>query len=181
MEEAVFIRSVMLVEESTEKELAIHAIGPLAVEQILNVAEKLTQRPHKIRLEHCQFIDKTQALRAQRLNLILSMQPNFNVDSLTYKNWLGSEWAIKNNPFRMLIDEVGFQPGKDLLFGSDNLPLGLAPALEAALFSELEGQRLSLEELLKGYRADSGHGAVLYDIEYTKKRASLRQGREAKI
>ena len=170
-----------ILEESTEKELAIHAIGPLAIEQILNAIERLTQRSHKIRLEHCQFIDKTQALRAKGLNLILSMQPNFNRDSFTYKTWLGLEWAIKNNPFRMLIDEVGFQPGKDLIFGSDNLPLGLAPALETALFGELEEQRLSLEELLKGYRADSGHGTTLYDIDYTKKRASLHKRREAKF
>lgn len=160
--------------ESTDKDVAVHALGPLASEQILNVLERLPKRP-KIRLEHCQFIDKTQALRAKELGIILSMQPNFNQDSLIYKDWLGSLWSVRNNPFRMLIDEVGFRPGHDLLFGSDNLPLGLAPTLESALFSEIEGQRLCLEELLKGYRADDRYGTNTYQIDCTKKTASFLQ------
>jgi hypothetical protein len=79
------------------------------------------------------------------------MQPNFSGDSVSYADRLGARYARQNNPFRMLIDEAGFVPGKDLFFGSDGMPHGAAAALEGALFPPMAGQRLTLEEFAAGY------------------------------
>ncbi|MEL7337162.1 MAG: hypothetical protein AAFN70_13270, partial [Planctomycetota bacterium] len=82
---------------------------------------------------------------------ILSMQPNFNSDSQLYGGRIGRDLAECNNPFRMLIDEVGFLPGHDLVFGSDGMPHGIEEAWQAVCDSRILGQRLRREELERGY------------------------------
>jgi hypothetical protein len=54
----------------------------------------------------------------------------------------------------MLIDEVGFEPGDDLVFGSDGMPHGVDEAVRSALEPAHPGQRLSLEEIEAGYAAE---------------------------
>ncbi len=142
------------------KALAIHAIGDRAIGQALAALEDLDRqglRFPQVRLEHAQFITEAQARRARDLGLVLSMQPNFSSDSVDYADRLGADTLARNNPFRMLIDRVGFQPGRDLIFGSDGMPHGLAYAAQWSLFPPFEGQRLSLEELLAGYGPAPGN------------------------
>ncbi|WP_243286819.1 amidohydrolase family protein [Geothrix terrae] len=141
------------------KALAVHAIGDRAIGQALGALEDLDRqglRFPQVRLEHVQFITEAQARRARDLGLVLSMQPNFTSDSVDYADRLGPDTLARNNPFRTLIDRVGFRPGRDLIFGSDGMPHGLAYAAQWSLFPPFEGQRLSLEELLAGYGLASG-------------------------
>ena len=104
-----------------------------------------------VRLEHAQMITLEQALLAKKLGIILSMQPNFSPDSAAYSDRLPPHYINANNPFRMLIDEAGFVPGKDLLFGSDGMPHGAAYAAECAEKPPVPGQRLTMQELIAGY------------------------------
>ncbi|HTP29825.1 MAG TPA: amidohydrolase family protein [Anaeromyxobacteraceae bacterium] len=141
---------------SLGKPLAIHAIGDLAIEQGLSALEKLNRAGLPlgvVRLEHVQFITEAQGRRARELGLSLSMQPNFNGDSVDYGDRLDPAWLQRNNPFRMLIDRCGFVPGRDLVFGSDGMPHGIECALQRSLFPAFPGQRLSVGELLAGYGA----------------------------
>ncbi|MBQ7568322.1 amidohydrolase family protein [bacterium] len=156
--------------------LAMHTIGDLAIGQALRVYESLKPQleaegivPY-LRLEHCQFITLEQAQAAKRLGIVLSMQPNFNGDSVDYYDRLGSSLGAVNNPLRMVIDKAGFVPGEDLLFGSDGMPSGLVNALQNALFPPYEGQRLSAEELLAGYKADAERGTVTVYIDEANKK-----------
>lgn len=90
--------------------LAIHAIGELAIDQALDSLEKALKhgaRYSRVRLEHVQFIGQRQASRAKALGLILSMQPNFSSDTIDYVDRLPASYLDRNNPFRMLIDDVG--------------------------------------------------------------------------
>jgi predicted amidohydrolase YtcJ len=132
---------------------AVHAIGDAALEQVLRALERLRipGRDLRVRVEHAQFITQEQARRARRLGLALCMQPNFSGDSACYADRLPPALLRRNNPFRMLIDKAGFVPGEDLVFGSDGMPHGAAPALQAALFPPCPGQRLTLEEFRAGY------------------------------
>lgn len=135
----------------TGREVAIHAIGDAAIDQVVAVVGRLERRPPRIRMEHCQFISRETALRARNLGIALCMQPNFSAESIFYRDRLPPPFPERNNPFRMLIDEAGFVPGIDLLLGSDGMPHGARQALEGALFPPLPGQRLSLEEFVAGY------------------------------
>ncbi len=152
--------------------LAIHAIGDMAIGQVLGAVEAAAwmpgmpaDLPSGVRIEHAQFITLSQAKLAREMGITLSMQPNFNSDSAVYLDRLDPATAAANNPFRMIIDDAGFTPGRDLLFGSDGMPHGMAAALKDALYPPHPSQRLSLDELLAGYSADRRRGTVSFEID----------------
>ena len=143
------------------KPIAVHAIGGRAIAQVLEVLERLAAQGLRFpaaRLEHVQFITPSQARRAKALGIVLSMQPNFNSDSEDYADRLGRAELEANNPFRMLIDQAGFRPGEDLIFGSDGMPHGVEYALQWTLYPAFPGQRLTVPELVAGYGAAPGGG-----------------------
>jgi predicted amidohydrolase YtcJ len=141
------------IEISRSLDLSLHAIGERAIDQALDLASGLSRNGFDtaLRLEHVQFITCKQARRAKELGVTLSMQPNFNSDSVDYADRLEKDMLAANNPFRMLIDKVGFVPGNDLLFGSDGMPHGLSYAFRWSLFPPYPGQRLTMDELIAGY------------------------------
>jgi len=139
--------------------IAIHAIGDIAIDQVLSTIEACPDRARfrEIRMEHVQLISKDQADRAKELGIVLSMQPNFNDDSASYADRLPEEFLARNNPFRMLIDECGFQPGVDLIFGSDGMPHGISFVAQQVFQPPYASQRLSPEELQAGYTLNKKH------------------------
>lgn len=149
------------------KGVALHAIGDRAIGQVLRVLGELDRqglRFPEVRLEHAQFITEDQARRAKELGITLSMQPNFSSDSVDYADRLDAARLARNNPFRMLIDRVGFVPGRDLIFGSDGMPHGLEYAAQWSLFPPFEGQRLRWEELLSGYGPAPGSSDAAFEM-----------------
>jgi predicted amidohydrolase YtcJ len=151
--------------------VSIHAIGDGAIDQVLgvlsNIKEEISSIP-EIRMEHVQLITRSNAERAKELGVILSMQPNFNVDSIYFTERLAEHYIRQNNPFRMLIDEVGFTPGKDLIFGSDGMPYGVDDSLKCSLFPPYPSQKLTLDEYIAGYcmpDMENGHIEVEIDEE----------------
>ncbi len=163
--------------------LAVHAIGGIAIDQALAALERALCEGARFtiaRLEHVQFIDRNQARKARELGLTLSMQPNFSSDSRDYADRLPAAALAANNPFRMLIDEAGFTPGKDLIFGSDGMPQGIAYPAREALFPDYPCQRLSLEELVAGYGPSRGMaGSTWLDIDEERKTVHLAGDRSA--
>jgi predicted amidohydrolase YtcJ len=163
------------------KPLAIHAIGDLAIEQAIRVLEQLHRDGLSfplVRLEHVQFVRLSQARRAKDLGLTLSMQPNFNSDSVDYADRLAPAWLEINNPFRMLIDEAGFVPGQDLILGSDGMPHGVENALQWSLFPAYAGQRLTVEELVAGYGGHpEGAGQSVLAIDRAARRVKLLESK----
>lgn len=155
-----------------KKAVAIHAIGENGTQQTLRVLKSVCDGGVKfpaIRLEHAQFIGLHEAREAKKMGVILSMQPNFSMDSVDYADRLPDGYLERNNPFRMLIDQAGFVPGEDLIFGSDGMPHGAEGALRASLFSPLLSQRLTLEEFVAGYcmpSEDFGH--IEFEFDPTK-------------
>ncbi len=157
--------------------VSLHAIGELAIEQGLSAIEAASPSGGAfptVRLEHAQFIGRSQADRAKRLGAVLSMQPNFSSDSRDYADRLPPPYREANNPFRMLIDEGGFIPGRDLIFGSDGMPTGIASAATEALFPPFESQRLSIGELIAGYGAARGiSGRTELEIDEASRRVRV--------
>lgn len=148
---------------ATGKPVAIHAIGDRAIEQCLTVIENLDPDPvgPEIRIEHAQLINLPMAFRAKRLGLTLSMQPNFNGDSVDYRDRLSTEYCAANNPFRMLIDKAGFRCGSDLILGSDGMPHGIEYAIRQSLYPSIPNQELTIDEFRAGYcLPDQAHGHI---------------------
>ena len=159
------------------KAVAIHAIGGRAVEQTLAALEHLAACGLALpgtRLEHAQFITLEQARRAKVLGLTLSMQPNFNSDSVDYADRLGPGALEANNPFRMLLDQAGFRCGEDLVFGSDGMPHGVEYAFQWGLFPAYPGQRLTVAELVAGFGvAPEGGGHATLGVDEARGRVAL--------
>ncbi len=154
--------------------LAVHAIGDRAIEQVVSVVEAI-QRPagSEIRLEHAQFISDATARRAKRLGIRLCMQPNFSDDSVHYADRLPEGHPPRNNPFRMLIDRVGYQPGVDLLLGSDGMPHGVQEGLRQALFPPYPEQALTIDEFIAGYCApDLNAGRIEVRIDHQRRQVA---------
>ena len=144
----------ILIEGAQQKNaIAIHAIGDVAIEQTIDSIEqtKVHNKFDIIRIEHAQLISEPQAIRAKELGIVLSMQPNFNSDSVVYADRLPPAILDANNPFRMLIDTVGFTPGVDLIFGSDGMPHGIEHGLKEVTTPSRESQKLTVEEFTLGY------------------------------
>ncbi|MFK7769473.1 MAG: amidohydrolase family protein [Mariniblastus sp.] len=156
----------------TEKSLAVHAIGDRAIEQVIGCFEKLSSELSNIpvvRIEHAQMISLDQARRAKELGVSLCMQPNFSSDSIDYSDRMDSLYCQMNNPFRMLIDEVGFRAGEDLIFGSDGMPHGVEAAANQSFFPTIKSQRLTEQEFVQGYCvSDQGLGSI--EIEMNDER-----------
>ncbi|MFN6110038.1 MAG: amidohydrolase family protein [Planctomycetota bacterium] len=147
------------------KGLAIHAIGDAATQQAVRICRQLGTRLHgfaEVRLEHAQLITREDAEWARRLGLMLCLQPNFSIDSTDYLERLGEQRARLNNPFRMLIDEIGFEPGIDLLFGTDGMPHGAEFAIRQGFSPPFPEQQLTLAELSAGFSgAPVGEGRIV--------------------
>ncbi len=77
--------------------------------EVLERLDRDGARFPKVRMEHVQFIDERQVRRARDLGVMLSLQPNFNGESRDCADRLEPRWLDRNNPFRMLIDRVGFR------------------------------------------------------------------------
>ncbi|HUR21054.1 MAG TPA: amidohydrolase family protein [Vicinamibacterales bacterium] len=165
---------------SGQMPMAIHAIGDAAIDQVVCAVERAALHvPSRqtIRIEHAQFISESTARRAKALGLHLSMQPNFSEDSVTYADRLPAGYPARNNPFRMLIDRVGFVPGVDLYLGSDGMPHGVQEALRQSLFPDggYEGQVLAIDEFIAGYcHSETTHGSIEIEIDPINRSVFLR-------
>jgi len=157
------------------KDIAVHAIGDRAIEQVVDAVARLEKRSQRTRIEHCQFITLDIARRAKSLGIVLSMQPNFSFESGFYRDRLPDPYPVMNNPFRMLIDEAGFVPGEGLLFGSDGMPHGAQYAIQSALFPPFPGQRLTLSEFVAGYcMPDLTHGFIDLTIDQEERNVTTK-------
>lgn len=160
----------------TGKSLAVHAIGDRAIDQAISILENHfegIQRVPEVRIEHAQLIDRDMAMRAKDLGIVLSMQPNFSSDSVDYRERLDERFCLANNPFRMLIDETGFEPGVDLVFGSDGMPHGIEYALEQSLFPSVPTQRLTMDEFQAGYCLNDFPKTVQVIIDEANRKVTL--------
>ena len=168
----------LITEFSVEgKPLAIHAVGDRATDQILRVMEDERTRcsSPSVRIEHCAFLTVGQAERAKSAGVTLSVQPNFSIESVDYRDRLSEEWCARNHPFRMLIDEVGFVPGDDLVFGSDGAPHGAEFGLQMALFPPYSSQRLTLDEFVAGYcLPDLSRGHIDVEVDGEERTVTVK-------
>ncbi len=168
-----------LVKKIEKEKISIHAIGDRATREIILTLSELEKEGFSlpdIRLEHIQFVQKKVAKEAKKLGIKLCMQPNFSLDSVHYADRLSEKYLKMNNPFRMLIDDVGFKTGEDLIFGSDGMPHGVETALKTSLFPPSDGQKLSVREFREGYcLQDEKKGAIELKIDESYEEVSVEE------
>ncbi len=143
----------MLVESALSEgiQLAVHAIGDKAIEQVVASYERLAGKYDiasvRPRIEHLTGITGALADRCAKLGLVSSMQPSFDYffggKQGAYAQALGSKRALQMNPLRTVYDSGMIFGG-----GSDSPITVLNPLLGifAGVNHHNPEQRLSLNE-----------------------------------
>jgi predicted amidohydrolase YtcJ len=166
-------------------QVACHAIGDLAIEQVLRVWERVyrtldsRQRRHfrarRHRIEHFEIPVGTQVERAAALGLAISVQPAFDLEwghpGALYERRLGAERSAAMNPFATLLAR-----GLEVGAGSDSPVTPLDPMLgiRALEMHHDPGQRLTREEAVRMFTTGSARLAHLEE-----KKGRLEPGMQA--
>ncbi|MEM0271381.1 MAG: amidohydrolase family protein [Thermoprotei archaeon] len=133
-------------------EVMTHAIGDLAVAQVVRVSKRFKGR--RLRVEHNELAIP-ESLEGDEVGLVCSMQPNFLQWSACgglYERRLGSYAISSNNHFRCLVDR-----GVKLAFGSDSMPLDPAYGIRLVLNPPHPKQKLNLQEAITCYTYNSAY------------------------
>jgi predicted amidohydrolase YtcJ len=166
-------------------QVAVHAIGDLAIEQALRVWERVyrtldsRQRRHfrarRHRVEHFEIPSEEQVERAAALGLAISVQPAFDstwgFPGGLYEQRLGEGRALGMNPFGTLLGR-----GLEVGAGSDSPITELDPmhGLRALETHHDQAQRLTREEAVRIFTTGSARLAHLEE-----KKGQLTPGMQA--
>ncbi len=159
-------------------QLAFHAIGPRAIEMLLDAYERALERypryDHRHRIEHFELATDEQILRARDLGLVVSMQPAFEYfwggpDGM-YAARMGDGWRMSNR-FRTILNA-----GLRIAGGSDAsvTPPNPLLAMHAAVNHPNAEERIAPEEALRLVTIDAAYGAF-----NEKRHGSLSPGKDA--
>lgn len=143
-------------------QMAIHAIGDRAIEEVLAAARLAGVGFHdRHRIEHLELPTPAQLSRMKDLGLLASMQPNFlqwSGPGKMYEDRLGPARDSRVDPHRWILDQ-----GIPLAFGSDGMPMGPLYGIGLALDPPHPVQRVTVEEALNAYTKGSAYAAFAED------------------
>jgi predicted amidohydrolase YtcJ len=159
-------------------QLAFHAIGPRAIQMVLDAYERALQRfpryDHRHRIEHFELATDDQIKQARDLGVVVSMQPSFEhywggPDGM-YANRLGERWRTTNR-LRTIIDA-----GLQIAGGSDTNVTPPDPILgiHAAVNHPNPEERVSIDEALRMMTINAA-----YSGHNDNRHGSLSPGKEA--
>ncbi|MFQ6672831.1 MAG: amidohydrolase [Candidatus Tectimicrobiota bacterium] len=158
-------------------QVAVHAIGDAAVEQVITAAAAAIAEgpapPLPPRVEHVEVIHPRSLHRLARMNLVASLQPNFialwGQPGGLYERRLGARFR-RMNPLRSFV-----RRGARLCFGSDGMPFGPLYGLAAAGLHPDEDQHLTPPEALRWYTVGGAEAVGAGD------RGTIAPGRRADL
>ena len=143
-------------------QIALHAIGDRAIEQVLNAYENAlevySRKDHRHRIEHFELATKEQIDRAADLGLVISSQPTFEYfwgnEKGMYERRLGKTLASRTNNFRYIIDS-----GIVLCGGSDSDINEINPllAIHAAVNHPKKNHSIEVVEALRMFTVNSAY------------------------
>lgn len=143
-------------------QLAVHAIGDRAIEEVLAAARLSGVGFHdRHRIEHVELPTPAQLRRLHDLGLVASMQPNFlqwSGPGGMYEERLGPGRVARIDPHRWVLEE-----GIPLAFGSDGMPMGPLYGIGLALNPPHPVQRVTVEEALTAYTQGAAYATFAED------------------
>ncbi|MCX7751025.1 MAG: amidohydrolase [Candidatus Bipolaricaulota bacterium] len=161
--------------EEAGLQVAVHAIGDRAIEEVLAAAELARISPSaRHRIEHLELPSASQLDRVAALGLLASMQPNFlqwSGPGGMYAERLGPERDAAIDPHREVLAR-----GIPLALGSDGMPMGPLYGIGLALRPPHPPQRLSWTEAVRAYT----EGAA-YAVGAEKELGTIARGKRADL
>ncbi len=160
-------------------QIAIHAVGPRAIDFLLDTYEKVLQnkprKDHRHRIEHFELPLPSQIKRAKKLNLVLAMHPTyeffFREEGMMYDTRLGKERASMTNPFKAIVDEGIVVAGCS---DSDVMPIDPLLGIHSAVNHTNINSRISPYDAIKMFTINGA-----YSIFQESVKGSLKVGKIA--
>ncbi len=145
-------------------QLAFHAIGPRAIDLILDAYQYALDRyprwDHRHRIEHFELATDAQIQRTLDLGLVVGMQPSFEYfwggPNGMYASRLGERWRSTNRIAQILDAGLKIAGGSDSNVTPPNPLLGI----HAAVNHPNPEQRISVEAALKMMTLDAAYGVT---------------------
>jgi predicted amidohydrolase YtcJ len=142
-------------------QLAIHAIGDRAIDNVLKAfteaLQKFPRMNHRHRVEHCSVLNPKLIKKMKRFGLIASIQPHFVISDFWVVDRLGKTRARWTYPFKTLIREgLIVASGSDCPVEPIKPLLGIWAAVTRKSFPE---ERLTVEEALKTYTLNAAYAS----------------------
>ena len=131
-----------------DMQLSFHAIGDRAVNQIVNIYEKVLKKhpkkEHRHRIEHCELVKEEDIERIAKLNIYLSVQPTFEYlfggEGSIYEKRLGKERVKRTNIFKKYLQKhISIAGGSDF----DVTPLDPLLGIHSAVNNSNEALTIS--------------------------------------
>ncbi len=138
-------------------QLMVHAIGDRAVAHALRVFEENINKknPLRHRIEHVELLDGSSIRTLAKMNIIVSMQPNFvrrwQHPGGLYEQYLAERYK-EMNCFKKLRDA-----GIKVIFGSDCMPLGPLYGIQGALTHPFPCGRLNHINAFRMYTKEGAY------------------------
>ena len=172
---------VEFIEQSHDLDLqvSVHAVGPRAIESLLNayeiVLKKKPKADHRHRIEHFELPLPQHIERVKSLGLVLAMHPTYEIffreEGMMYDTRLGKERALMTNPFRQIVDAgIKIAGCSD----SDVMPIDPLLGVHAAVNHPNPNSRITPYEALEMYTINGA-----YAIFQDKQKGSLQIGKKA--
>ena len=146
-------------------QVGLDAIGDGAIEECLKAfeyaEERYPARKLRGRIEHAEMITQSQMLRAEKLGVILSMQPTYEGlwggAGKMYQHRLGERYK-QTNAFREILDcGIVLCGGSDSNVTDPNPMLGIHYAVN----HPVKRHRITVEEAIRMYTASGAYGLFL--------------------
>lgn len=160
-------------------QVAVHAVGPRALESLLNAFETvLLKKPksdHRHRIEHFELPLPQHIEWAKSLGIVLAMHPTyeyfFRGEGMMYETRLGKKRALMTNPFRQIVDAgIKIAGCSD----SDIMPIDPLLGVHSAVNHPNPDSRLTPYEALELYTINGAYG-----IFQDHQKGSLQIGKKA--
>ncbi|AZH26871.1 amidohydrolase [Haloplanus aerogenes] len=140
--------------ESAGFQVAAHAIGDEAVDEVITTFAARDDSDSRHRIEHAELASDDAIDRMADRGIVASVQPNFHRwagESGLYADRLGDRRTATNR-LRRLADA-----GVHLAFGSDCMPLDPLVGVHHAVNAPTDAQRLGVTEALRAYTLGSAY------------------------
>jgi len=164
------INEFVLKAHKAHLQIAVHAIGSKAIEQILKAyeyAQEIYPREDaRHRIEHFELPSKEQLMRAAKLKVIASMQPTYEYfwggKGHMYETRLGPNRRKLTNPLRKIIDYgILISGGSD----SDVTPMDPILGIHSAVNHPTPEHRISIFEAIKLFTINGAYGVFEENIK----------------
>jgi len=161
------LKTMIKAVDSAGFQLAVHAIGDLAISEVLKAFEETLDRAaikeRRHRVEHVSVLNPSLIAQIRALGLLVCVQPHFVVSDFWVSNRLGQKRARWTYPFKSLLkSSIPLAASSDAPAEPISPLLGIWAAVTRNSFPE---ERISVQQVLEAYTINAAFLSFEEDVK----------------